>query len=114
MLHRAVFLAREEKINLVCAPAIEIDVIKICTEMNKVPKNWLLFSVKNSLNETVLQRQTDFLDKVLFERETFHRFCLASEILDINRCKIYTQQSYIRNVVSLYYTKPFVFIFCKN
>ena len=82
--------------------------------MKNLNRDLLLVTKKNELNQTELEQTIVDLDVVLYQVESTKSICIANEIFDLNKYKIYTSMKdvafYIRNKSN----KPFVFISNKN
>ncbi len=74
----------------------------------------LVLTGNRKLNKDELEKQVRFLNGLLVQVEQLNVFCLANEILDVNRCKIITKQHLIQQFISSETLPPFVFINNKN
>ncbi|MBN8836972.1 MAG: hypothetical protein J0I09_06920 [Sphingobacteriia bacterium] len=75
----------------------------------------LLMLTKNAdYNELEVELELQRLNQILFELENISNFCLAHEIIDINKGKIITKKQKIEKKITAEKQKPFVFIFNKN
>ena len=63
--------------------------------------------------EQELQRHIQHISAILSKAESMDSFCIANEIMDLNRYKLINRPFRIRQVVREK-LKPFVFIFNKN
>lgn len=54
------------------------------------------------------------LDAILKEHESLENFCVANEIINVNRHRITTDPDKVRALILKKAFKPFVFINCKN
>lgn len=61
-----------------------------------------------------LETQVRFLNDLLYKVEQLQIFCIANEVLDVNRCKVIRKQHLIQQVISSSTLAPFVFISNKN
>lgn len=66
------------------------------------------------LSPEAMQRQLDALHKMLYEIESWEQFCIANEIIDLNRYRIITKPYQIRDAVREALRKPFLFVSNKN
>jgi hypothetical protein len=64
--------------------------------------------------EQAIENELERLNELLLRTETIINFCVANEILDFNRYKIYQDYNKIVKVVSQNKLKPFQFICNKN
>ena len=64
--------------------------------------------------EQAIENELERLNELLLRTETILNFCVANEILDFNRYKVYQDYSKIVKVLSQDNLKPFQFIFNKN
>lgn len=61
-----------------------------------------------------LENELEQLNELLLKTETISNFCIANEILDFNRYKIYQQYKRIVKVLNQDKLRPFQFICNKN
>ncbi|MDE3234447.1 MAG: hypothetical protein KGO81_00730 [Bacteroidota bacterium] len=61
-----------------------------------------------------LENEIEALHQLLFEVENIDQFCIANEVIDVNRYKILQDKKAIRKVIFSQRTKPFIFICNKN
>ena len=64
--------------------------------------------------EQAIENELERLNELLLRTETMSNFCVANEILDFNRYKIYQEYNKIVKVLSQNKLKPFQFICNKN
>jgi hypothetical protein len=64
--------------------------------------------------EQAIENELERLNELLLRTETIINFCVANEILDFNRYKIYQEYNKIIKVLSQDKLKPFQFICNKN
>ena len=64
--------------------------------------------------EQALENELEQINQLLLKTETISNFCIANEIMDFNRYKIYQQYKKIVKVLSQEKLKPFQFICNKN
>lgn len=82
--------------------------------MNDLNRDLLVLSSTAHLSEEELDRQVLMLDKLLHEIETWDTFCIANEIININRHKIIRKPHLVKKALSKKGVKPFVFTYNKN
>ena len=82
--------------------------------MKSANRDLLVLSKKASLNPSELQHEVDQLHQILFIAETLQNFCVATELIDVNRYKIVTKPRKIERVIRQQHLKPFQFICNKN
>ncbi len=63
--------------------------------------------------EQELQKHIQNISAILSKAESMDNFCIANEIIDLNRYKLINRPFRIKQIVSEK-LKPFVFIFNKN
>ncbi|HEY8388976.1 MAG TPA: hypothetical protein VIK74_10255 [Parasegetibacter sp.] len=81
----------------------------------KTPNRDLLVLVKDEyMNEQAIENEIEQLNELLYVVESIENFCLAHEILDLNRFKVYELPFKVREVIQQSELKPFQFIFNKN
>ena len=64
--------------------------------------------------EQAIENELEQLNELLLRTETISNFCIANEILDFNRYKIYQQYKKIIKVLNQEKLRPFQFICNKN
>ena len=64
--------------------------------------------------EQAIENELERLNELLLRTETILNFCVANEILDFNRYKVYQEYNKIVKVLSQDRLKPFQFICNKN
>ena len=64
--------------------------------------------------EQAIETELERLNELLLRTETILNFCVANEILDFNRYKIYQEYNRIVKVLNQDKLKPFQFICNKN
>ena len=64
--------------------------------------------------EQAIENELERLNELLLRTETVLNFCVANEILDFNRYKVYQEYNKIVKVLSQDKLKPFQFICNKN
>jgi hypothetical protein len=64
--------------------------------------------------EQAIENELERLNELLLRTETILNFCVANEILDFNRYKVYQEYNKIVKVLSQDKLKPFQFICNKN
>ncbi len=80
----------------------------------KANRDLLLLTKKNSPDPKELEHEVEQLHELLFIVESFPNFCVANEILDLNRYKIIQKANRIEKLVKKNRLKPFQFISNKN
>lgn len=65
-------------------------------------------------NEKAIENELEKLNKLLHCTETMDNYCIAYEVIDINKYKIYHQRKKIIEVLNQEMLKPFQFICNKN
>lgn len=82
--------------------------------MNPRNRDLLVFTKKQILNKAEFERQIEQLNDLFYLVETSNAACIANEVIDLNRYKIYTNMYRVRSVLQASHLKPFVFISSKN
>ncbi|HEY0298567.1 MAG TPA: hypothetical protein VGB84_05030 [Arachidicoccus sp.] len=78
------------------------------------PQRDLIILTKSpQIDVEALEKQVRTITHVLYFVESIDVFCVANEILDINRYKIISVPGLVRSTISDK-LKPFVFVFNKN
>jgi hypothetical protein len=81
-----------------------------------VPQNrdLLVLTKRQKMNQQELKHEVELLVDILFEAEKLDAFCVANEIIDLNRYKIINKLFVMQKIVRQKKAKPFVFISNKN
>ncbi len=82
--------------------------------MKNLNRDLLLITKKIELNQTELEQTIVSLDSVLYEVEGFKNICIANEVFDLNKYKIYNSQKDVAFYIKNKSNKPFIFINNKN
>ena len=81
----------------------------------KTPNRDLLVLLKDEfMSEQAIEHEVEQLNEILFHVESVHNFCMAHEIIDLNKYKIVGTPKFIIQVVKQKELKPFQFICNKN
>lgn len=81
----------------------------------KTPNRDLLVLVKDDrLDKDAIEFELEQLNQMLLIFETVDNLCVAHEVFDLNRYKVFKMVKHIRPVISQKELKPFVFLFNKN
>lgn len=82
--------------------------------MNASNRDILVLSKKVSMNPTELEHEVELLHELLFHVEAISNFCLATEVIDVNRYKIIHKAHLIERIIREKNLKPFQFLCNKN
>ena len=82
--------------------------------MNDANRDLLVLSKTVHLNPGEMERQVELLNTMLYHTENWDVFCIANEVLDINRHKIIQKTFLIQKILTERKQKPFVFVCNKN
>lgn len=82
--------------------------------MKSSSRDLLVLSKKVSMDPRELEHEVELLHELLFHVESLSNFCLATEIIDVNRYKIIYKAHRIEQIIRERSLKPFQFLFNKN
>ncbi len=82
--------------------------------MKQGSRDLLVLTKSVELNKVAFEQEVKCLNLLLHDVESFKNFCIANEIIDVNRRKISTNIYYFQELIYLKRVKPFVFINNKN
>jgi len=82
--------------------------------MKSSKRDLLVLSRKASTDKRGLELEIEMLHNLLFKAESLENFCVASEIIDINRYRIICEPVKMQRIISKNRMKPFQFINNKN
>jgi hypothetical protein len=77
-------------------------------------RDLLVLTKKQKMNQQELEHEVELLVDLLYEAEKFDTFCIANEIIDLNRYKIIQKPFVIQKIIRQKRSRPFVFISNKN
>lgn len=77
-------------------------------------RDLLVLTKKETMNPEELEHEVELLVDLLHHVEQLDAFCIANEIIDINRYKIIRKAHLIKQAVRDKNLKPFVFISNNN
>ncbi len=82
--------------------------------MRSSNRDLLVLTKNGSLNEKELEHEVELLHELLYHVENMEAFCIANELLDINRYKVIQKPHLILRAAGSKRLKPFTFICNKN
>ena len=82
--------------------------------MNPRNRDLLVLTKKEILNQEELEHEIELLNDLFYLVESSEAFCLANEVIDINRYKVIRKLHKVRQILQEQKLKPFVFISNKN
>lgn len=82
--------------------------------MNEANRDLLLLNKSDALSQEEIEREVALLNTLLYHTENWENFCIANEILDINRRKIIQKPEKIQRILRDKKNRPFVFTNNKN
>jgi hypothetical protein len=82
--------------------------------MHPQNRDLLVLTKKQSMNAQELEQEVELLVNLLFEAEKIDAFCVANEVIDLNRYKIICKPHLIQKIIRQRKAKPFVFFSNKN
>ncbi|WP_153796281.1 hypothetical protein [Foetidibacter luteolus] len=77
-------------------------------------RDLLVLTKSFTKNPEEFEHEVELLHGLLYHAETMDVFCLANEVVDVNRYKIIHQPPVIWQTAQAKTLKPFVFINCRN
>jgi len=77
-------------------------------------RDLLVLTKSFKMSPQELEHEVEFLHSLLYHAESMDVFCLANEIIDVNRYKVIQKPFLIWQTVRAGTLKPFVFISNKN
>lgn len=82
--------------------------------MHPQNRDLLVLTKKQTMNAQELEREVELLVNLLFEAEKIDAFCIANEVIDLNRYKIISKPYLIQKIIRQRKAKSFVFFSNKN
>ncbi|MBC7650626.1 MAG: hypothetical protein H7101_02630 [Deinococcales bacterium] len=77
-------------------------------------RDLLVLMKHDSISEAAMEHEIDLLSTLLYSVESLQSFCIANEVIDINKYKIIQKPHLIQQAIREKSYKPFVFICNKN
>ena len=77
-------------------------------------RDLLVLMKHDSISEAAMERELDLLSSLLYSVESLQCFCIANEVIDVNKYKIIQKPHLIQQAIREKSHKPFVFICNKN
>ncbi|MFC4233050.1 hypothetical protein ACFOW1_14205 [Parasediminibacterium paludis] len=68
----------------------------------------------DSVSEAAMEHEITLLNNLLYSVESIHSFCIANEVIDVNKYKIIKKPHLIQQAIRDKSHKPFVFVCNKN
>lgn len=81
---------------------------------NPQNRDLLVLTKKETMNSRELEQEVELLVDLLYHVEQIDAFCVANEIIDLNRYKIIQKPHLIKQALREKKLKPFVFISNNN
>jgi len=82
--------------------------------MSPQNRDLLVLTKNQTMNPKEIEHEVELLVDLLYEAEKIDAFCIANEIIDVNRYKIIYKPHQIQKLIRQRKMKPFVFISNKN
>lgn len=82
--------------------------------MNPQNRDLLVLTKKEILNQEELDHEIELLNELFYLVERSEAFCIANEVIDINRYKVIRKLRKVKQILQEQKLKPFVFISNKN
>ena len=82
--------------------------------MNKFNRDLLVLFKEELLNPKAIEHQVELLHELLYSVERVDNLIEAHEVINLNKCKIYSEKQVLLDTLGLKEMKPFVFLNNKN
>ncbi len=82
--------------------------------MNDANRDLLVLSKSDELSPEELEHELLLLNTLLYHTENWETFCIANEVLDVNRHKVIRNPEKMQRILREKKDKPFVFTCNKN
>ncbi|MDQ6814233.1 MAG: hypothetical protein M3040_10875 [Bacteroidota bacterium] len=82
--------------------------------MKSAKRDLLVLSKNASVDQKEMELEVEKLHDLLFHFESISNFCIANEIIDLNKYKVVTDPAKIQKIIITNRMKPFEFINNKN
>jgi hypothetical protein len=77
-------------------------------------RDLLVLTKGTAIDPMFMEHEVELLNNILFNVENLQCFCVAHEIIDVNKYKIIQKPHLIQQTIKEKELKPFIFIFNKN
>lgn len=82
--------------------------------MNPQNRDLLVLTNKGTMNAMELEHEIELIIDILHKVENTHSFCVANEIIDLNRYRVIHKPNIMMSLIREKTLKPFIFICNKN
>ena len=82
--------------------------------MNKSNRDLLVLFNQELMTPQAMEHEVGLLHELLFHVERLDNLVIAHEVIDLNKYKVFSKHSIIKNFIRLKKEKPFIFLFNKN
>ena len=82
--------------------------------MNKSNRDLLVLFNQELMSPQALEHEVSLLHELLFHVERVDNLVIAHELIDLNKYKVYSKHSLIKNYIRMKKEKAFVFLNNKN
>lgn len=77
-------------------------------------RDLLVLMKRDSISDAAMEHEVSLLNNLLYSVESIHSFCIANEVIDVNKYKIIQKPHLIQQAIREKSHKPFVFVCNKN
>ncbi len=77
-------------------------------------RDLLVLMKHDSFSGAEMEHEVSLLNNLLYSVESIHSFCIANEVIDVNKYKIIQKPHLIQQAIREKCHKPFVFVCNKN
>ncbi|MDI9364182.1 MAG: hypothetical protein QM541_04465 [Flavobacterium sp.] len=77
-------------------------------------RDLLVLMKYDSVSDAAIEHEVTLLSNILYSVESIHSFCIANEVIDVNKYKIIQKPHLIQQAIREKSHKPFIFICNKN
>ena len=82
--------------------------------MNRINRDLLVLFNQELMSPQAIEHQVDLLHELLYDVERMDNLVIAHEIIDLNKYKVISNQTKLKETIRRQDLKPFVFLNCKN
>ncbi len=82
--------------------------------MNKFNRDLLVLFKEELMNPQAIEHEVEMLHELLYSVERIDNLIVAHEVINLNKYKVISDETIIRETIALKELKPFIFLNNKN
>ena len=82
--------------------------------MNNINRDLLVMFNQELMSPQAIEQQVELLHELLLDVERMENLAIAHEVIDLNKYKIFSKYTVIKDTIRMQELKPYIFLNCKN